>query len=992
MDTELKKIALMCSLKSQSNLYYGKIEELYNEIERWLSYIPQSFPHYTRHTIPHSIEIVRQISFLLFKENDPGLPVINLSPTEAYILIAVAFLHDAGMVASDKEKAEILLSDEWRNWTSGKGVGAKRWLEIKEFRECGQPENVDLRNFLADLQVRFMLAEFIRRRHHKRASRLISLNQRDLGRFAFDDPILLETIDGVCTAHGLSKHELFDRERFPERRNIRGDQVNLQFMATLIRLGDLLDMTHDRACPLLLNAASPIPADSLAHWTQYQKITHRLTAPDKIEITAKCQNQNEHRYLRDWCQWLEEEVANATILKAQWERHKDWKVPIATEKGESPTIKIQPGPNATYIPWDWKMELDHEAIFERLIFDVYDEPDAYIRELLQNALDATRCKMYADYQSQNIEAPAYPTQFPEEVRCRYPVKVMLKEEENISELSGVKETRQVLIIEDNGIGMDSNIIQKYFLQVGRSFYVTDEFRRQFRFNPTSRFGVGFLSVFGVSDFIEVETYKPESVDGPLRITLTGPRNYLLIEKIDRQIVGTRIEVTLRQPYKQEELTKKLEEWCKRVEFPIEVDDLGKKRTLVAENSKEFLFEMPLVTDTNALFLLRSFPINRLGIEGEVYVLALINEKGESWTASRWAEYEYPKLHPYASSPILPDSIYCVNGINYVRYSRYGHFSPGFVERIDYRRSLENFKLTKIEHRFWMEELKKDIDPVWREILEDHLRETPFAQGDDGWIYKQRLIKSFSGFKTMSTFWKDFPGTIGVFKKGKRILMSLKEIEEERIITLAIEPEWRSSHRYVDDENPEWDNESISLWGKDLEYLQDVIKRIIFAQRWVNNLRWLNSGYLALDFIKDDKYDEKDFFKEKQVVNFPDDNAIYFECKIVKHDDGFFNKKHNFVTYLFKLRKACEENKYNLTEIHFEKLISLAMLRPWVRSEEFDKLHNYLNEMRSMPDLPKELKPPQIKFSWQMFEMKPPGSQEMIPIKKKVKKSKSKRRR
>ena len=196
MDTELKKIALMCSLKSQSNLYYGKIEELYNEIERWLSYIPQSFPHYTRHTIPHSIEIVRQISFLLFKENDPGLPVINLSPTEAYILIAVAFLHDAGMVASDKEKAEILLSDEWRNWTSGKGVGAKRWLEIKEFRECGQPENVDLRNFLADLQVRFMLAEFIRRRHHKRASRLISLNQRDLGRFAFDDPILLETIDG----------------------------------------------------------------------------------------------------------------------------------------------------------------------------------------------------------------------------------------------------------------------------------------------------------------------------------------------------------------------------------------------------------------------------------------------------------------------------------------------------------------------------------------------------------------------------------------------------------------------------------------------------------------------------------------------------------------------------------------------------------------------------------------------------------------------------
>jgi len=42
--------------------------------------------------------------------------VVQLSAIEAYIIVAAAYLHDAGMVISDKEKIEIIQSPEWLSW------------------------------------------------------------------------------------------------------------------------------------------------------------------------------------------------------------------------------------------------------------------------------------------------------------------------------------------------------------------------------------------------------------------------------------------------------------------------------------------------------------------------------------------------------------------------------------------------------------------------------------------------------------------------------------------------------------------------------------------------------------------------------------------------------------------------------------------------------------------------------------------------------------
>src|SRR5207249_2078363 len=113
----------------------------------------------TRHTVQHSDEIVVQASKLLFYDGDPDRSSINLSSMEAYILVASAYLHDAGMVTADQEKLEILKSEAWNSWISKEAGAADRWQNIQKLRRGDQPKSEVERHFLADVQTRFLVAE-----------------------------------------------------------------------------------------------------------------------------------------------------------------------------------------------------------------------------------------------------------------------------------------------------------------------------------------------------------------------------------------------------------------------------------------------------------------------------------------------------------------------------------------------------------------------------------------------------------------------------------------------------------------------------------------------------------------------------------------------------------------------------------------------------------------------------------------------------------------
>jgi len=972
---------LMRYLKEQNSVYFGKIQELRDVIEGWLSYIPQTFPHYTRHTIQHSDEIVLQLSNLLFKDDSPDKPVVALSPTETYILIASAYLHDAGMVASDKEKATILLSDEWKSWSSGDGSGTKRWNEIQEFRQKPvEKETIALHNFTADIQTRFLIAEFLRRTHHQRSTSVITQHQATLGRFAFDDPMMLCTIADVCLAHGLKQYELDDSERFPERRDIRGDKVNVRFMAILLRIGDLLDLSYDRACPLLLNAACPLPPESLAQWSKYQRITHRMTAPDRIEITADCETQEEHRFLLDWCQWLVDELREARNLMARATRHNDWIPPTAEIDSATSSIVIRPSKSAHYIPSKWVFELDNDAIFNLLIKKTYADQFAFVRELIQNALDATRCQMYADIIMDGKEPPEYPTQVDKQCLNRYPVKINLTIKEVMNHLSGETESRQVLTINDCGIGMDREIIQRYFLQVGRSYYTTDEFQRAFRFIPTSRFGIGFLSVFAASDHVVVETFKPKSPhnDGPIRLTLTGPRNYLLTDCGTRRSSGTSIEVLLREQLEIGKLTDVISKWCRRVEFPIVVDDLGTQTTIEAERPDQFTYEVLDVTEKNAKFVVRSFSVNRAGIEGELYVFTHINKLGESWAKSGWATYKYPSMHPMASAPKIPNSLVCLHGIALGRDGQ-RYSSGSMISRIDYRRQIDNPNLSReaifLNHRTSYLQNDTGIQSRWEEILHEHLMTTQWASSNDAWKYKQKLVEEFP----IDSFWSSVDGMIPIHMKSEQKFVSLAFVQDMPILgtTMSIYnmlPEYEYYYlgrKKVDETLPVWDSNVPFISTINLPYISDEHRRAIFKNRKASNVRWLSNNHLAIDWIQSDSTAlfNDDSSKPIMLADISESDVIGFTIfKTIgnTYETALINSNNQFIQWLIAVKNACSNGECGLRLEQYKSLISLFTDTLHYYSLNMKPLAAYIENWRLLSGLEPDLYPPVMEITKDMF--------------------------
>ena len=157
--------------------------------------------------------------------------------------------------------------------------------------------------------------------------------------------------------------------------------------------------------------------------------------------------------------------------------------------------------------------------------DLYGDKSLFVRELLQNSLDALRLRKALKALSDEIWTEGA-------VELRH-------------YLDG--NGRSVVECTDNGCGMDLDIIERYFGRVGRSYYRSNEFERlnaRFQkagvsFDPCSRFGIGFMSVFMVSD--EIEVYTRKQGGEPYVIEIKGLSDLFVIRKgTDEQPVGTTV--------------------------------------------------------------------------------------------------------------------------------------------------------------------------------------------------------------------------------------------------------------------------------------------------------------------------------------------------------------------------------------------------------------------------------------------------------------------
>lgn len=474
------------------------VKEVYEAAAKYMQDVRQTFQNYTLHDKTHILNVLDAMGGLL------GDQIERLTVGELELLILSACLHDLGMVYTEEEKRRCY-QDE---------AACKKFLGeyCPELLGCPAAEwSEDIRKW------------YLRTLH---PFRLYEVLQNEAWKELFDkcplEVVPKRCIIAVCQAHGENPSELLNKG---DLNHLAANDAEPLFCALLLRLGDLLDFDDTRA-PRILYSYVACNEKSRAEWDKHQASAgFRYSASpstDDLPYKARCTNPGVEHAVRDFLDWVDEELGNCIRLqkccRTAWQQ--EFSFPRAVRRDE---IESE-----GYMSGDFCLTMDQTQILKLLTGEnLYDNTDVFIRELLQNAIDATllRGEMESDF-------------IPEKSRI------------DLWEWND-KEGNIWFRIDDQGTGMTLGMLQRYFLKVGNSYYNSRELERDLRdrgrnnkYNGISRFGIGFLSSFLCGDYAEVSTlyFDPlknrreetnmessEMIHYGLRLQVTGLSGYYTLK-------------------------------------------------------------------------------------------------------------------------------------------------------------------------------------------------------------------------------------------------------------------------------------------------------------------------------------------------------------------------------------------------------------------------------------------------------------------------------
>jgi len=435
------------------------VKEVYENAVTYLKHVYDTFPNYTLHDETHVLNVIYAMGAIL------GDQIDCLSIGEVELLILAAALHDIGMVYDEKEK-EKAFNDE---------------RKCVRFLQENKPEFIDVpytkwsdntRQWYLRTLHPFRLPEILYTSEWKN---LVNKRPREI--------VPMQNIVAVCQSHGEDPLLIKNNELL---KYMSAYETEPLFCAMLLRLADLLDFDDTRAPQILFKYASD-DEESVKEWRKHMTsmgFTYSKTpSNDELIFSAECKEPGEEYSVREFLDWIDDELINCNKLKrlynTKWQR--EFLFPRSVSR-ESIT-------SDGYVSDEFKLTMDQNQILKLLTGEkLYESNDVFIRELLQNAVDAVllRGKMDSNFKIEE---------------ARIDLWEWNDNDGNIW-----------FRIDDQGTGMTLGMLKKYFLKVGNSYYTSKELKRDLSshgnnkdFFGISRFGIGFLSCFLCGIEAEVST-------------------------------------------------------------------------------------------------------------------------------------------------------------------------------------------------------------------------------------------------------------------------------------------------------------------------------------------------------------------------------------------------------------------------------------------------------------------------------------------------------
>jgi hypothetical protein len=465
-----------------------------------LERIPLTFQQYTQHDLRHSANIIKLLGKFIPPHTQKRLNAVELA-----ILAIAAIVHDSGMFVSDGEKAVVIGSPEYRRYEAAQG---ERSALLEKARASGE----HLRSTaLQDA----LLAEYFRRLHPERAADVVKRHLKD--RLTFRGTDLIPAVLHVAESHGwgvLESNDPRDSEksvsRLGTRKPVSSVPVNEQYLACCLRLADIMDFDRSRTPASVFQHLGFTEEKSWEEWNKHLQVTGWHVDEHEVMYSAPCSHPAFYVAVMEFLDWIDAELRDCRHLIREAPQNiadrYELNLPPVVDRRQ---VEME---DRSYLAGAFRFQLDYERIMQLLMDrSLYPDPSLFLRELLQNALDACRTR---DAQARAANAA-------------YTARITVWDHSD-----DLEDPR--IVFQDNGVGMSRRIVENYFMRVGRSYYKSAEFdlERQrlaakgVELEATSQFGIGILSCFMVSDQFEVETYRVGN--RPLHIKIEGPTKYFVI--------------------------------------------------------------------------------------------------------------------------------------------------------------------------------------------------------------------------------------------------------------------------------------------------------------------------------------------------------------------------------------------------------------------------------------------------------------------------------
>lgn len=534
--------------------------------------------NYSRHDYTHSVAILNALVSVLGKNK-----IDCLNVTDLWMLLYCAYGHDIGMPYSFTQ-----MENFWKkikqNETFGSFFRQALQSEDNELRksaqyinEISQKLNVELLEgiFAKDnttkietewpakvyRSVTYITMEYVRKNHAARSKELMQESELFIAKGRSQiDARLYKHIAQCCYMHAMDREIILNMPKVEN--DIETDHCHPRFIAYMLRLGDLLDINNNRFSIIDLFHYGNLPENSKLHKKKHEAIEHINFTDRVIEITARSDNEEVCQITSDWFTWIKEEV---NFLISHWTSIAPPEIGGCTLS--TPITRVYLKNEEFYRMEDCEFHVDKDTLIDLVVGrNLYKTKFDFMKEYIQNALDATKMKFWIDVQNGNQDyfipdetkkkkknkRKLLPFDFENIVFKQYALEVVCDYREyEVTEESNKKRGTVHIEIIDKGIGIDKECIDA-ISNIGSGWRKRKSYAEYLDvmprwLKPTGGFGIGMQSGFMITDEIQIESRCENDTKGR-KIGLYSEKKNGRIEERDYPVktIGTKIGVDI--PY------------------------------------------------------------------------------------------------------------------------------------------------------------------------------------------------------------------------------------------------------------------------------------------------------------------------------------------------------------------------------------------------------------------------------------------------------------